>query len=111
MPGKFELKKSSNGQYHFKLKAANGEPILSSEMYQSKSGAENGIKSVKENAPYDSRYERKTSTSGQPYFVLKAANYEVIGTSEMYSSIAARDNGIESVKLNAPNAEVVDLTS
>jgi uncharacterized protein YegP (UPF0339 family) len=110
MPGKFELRKSSNGQYHFNLKAANGEPLLSSEMYQSKSGAENGIKSVKENAPFDSRYERKTSASNQPYFVLKAANGEVIGTSEMYSSTAARDKGIESVKLNAPTAQVVDLT-
>jgi len=110
MPGKFELRNSPNSQYYFNLKAANGEPLLTSERYQSKSGAENGVKSVRENAPFDSRYERRTSTSGQPYFVLKAANNEVIGTSEMYSSAAARDKGIESVKLNAPTAQVVDLT-
>lgn len=110
MPGKFELRKSSNGQYYFNLKAANGEPLLSSEMYISKSGAENGIRSVRENAPFDPRYERRTSTSNQPYFVLKAGNGEVIGTSEMYSSTAAREKGIESVKLNAPTAQVVDLT-
>jgi len=109
MAGKFELRKSSSGQYYFNLKAANGEPLLSSEMYISKGGAENGIRSVRENAQFDSRYERRTSTSNQPYFVLKAANYEAIGTSEMYSSTAAREKGIESVKLNAPTAQVVDL--
>ena len=111
MAGKFDLKKSSNGQqYHFNLKAGNGEIILSSEMYEAKSGAENGIESVKKNAPLDERYERKTSKSGQPYFVLKAANGQIIGQSEMYSSTTAMDNGIESVKKNAPDAKVEDLT-
>ena len=110
MAGKFELKKSSNGQYHFNLKAGNGEIILSSEMYTTKSGAENGIESVKKNAPLDERYEKKTSSKGQPYFILKAANGETIGQSEMYSSTTARDNGIESVKKNAPDAIIEDLT-
>ena len=49
MAGKFELRKSSSGQYYFNLKAANGEPLLSSKMYISKGGAENGIRSVREN--------------------------------------------------------------
>lgn len=110
MPGKFELRKSLNGQYHFKLKASNGEPLLSSEMYNSKSGAESGIESVKKNASIDARYERKISVSWQPYFVFKAANDEPIGTSVMYSSAAARDKGIESVKLYAPNSPVLDLS-
>jgi len=110
MAGKFELRKSSNSQFYFSLKASNGEPILASETYQSKAGAENGIRSVKTNAPIDSRYERKTSGGGQPYFVLKAANGEPIGRSETYSSQAAMENGIDSVKRNAPNAAVEDLT-
>jgi uncharacterized protein len=109
MPGKFELRKSITGQYHFKLKASNGEPLLSSEMYSSKSAAENGIESVKKNALLEARYEHKISTNWQPYFVLKAANDEPIGTSQIYSSVGARDNGIESVKHNAPNAQVLDL--
>jgi uncharacterized protein len=109
MAGKFELKKS-NGQYHFNLKAGNGEIILSSEMYQAKSDATTGIESAKTNAPLDERYEKKTSSKGEPYFVLKAANGQTIGTSEMYSSTAARDNGIESVKKNAPDAKTDDLT-
>jgi uncharacterized protein YegP (UPF0339 family) len=110
MAGKFELYNSTNGQFRFRLKAGNGEPILSSEAYQSKSGAENGIKSVKTNAPNDARYERKESSSGQPFFVLKAGNGEPLGRSETYSSNSAMENGIESVKRNAPEAAIDDLT-
>ena len=110
MAGKFELYNSTNGQFRFRLKAGNGEPILSSEAYQSKSGAENGIKSVKTNALNDARYERKESSSGQPFFVLKAGNGEPLGRSETYSSNSAMENGIESVKRNAPEAAIDDLT-
>ena len=56
----------------------------------------------------DARYERKESTNGKPMFNLKATNGQVIGTSELYESIAARENGIESVKKNAPDAEIVE---
>ena len=51
MPGKYEIKKARNGQFHFNLKAANGEIILSSEMYVAKRGAKNGIASVQKNSP------------------------------------------------------------
>jgi len=110
MAAKFELKKSSNGQYCFCLKAGNGEIILSGETYGAKGVAENGIESVRINAPNNSRYERKTSVSGEPYFILKAANGEVIGKSEMYSSTKAMEEGIESVKRNAPRARMEDMT-
>src|SRR5262249_33074063 len=73
MSAKFELAKSPNGQYHFHLKAANGEIILTSEMYNAKGSAEAGIESVKTNAPEDTRYERRASRSGEPFFVLHAA--------------------------------------
>ncbi|MDJ0592918.1 MAG: YegP family protein [Pleurocapsa sp. MO_226.B13] len=110
MAGKFEIKKSKDNQFYFNLKAGNGEIILTSEMYKAKASAEKGIASVKTNAPDDGRYDRKTATNGQFYFNLKAANGEVIGTSEMYTTSSARDNGIESVKNNAPEAAIVDLT-
>jgi uncharacterized protein len=110
MPGKFELKKSTDGQLYFNLKAANGQVILSSERYKERRSAENGIASVKKNAPDDGRYVRKEATNGQPYFVLTATNGQTIGKSEMYNSTAARDKGIESVKTNAPDAPTVDLT-
>ncbi len=110
MAGKFVLKKASNGEFHFNLKAANGEVILTSELYKAKAGAKNGIASVKTHAPDDDNYERKTSKSDEPYFVLKAKNHEVIGTSEMYSSTSARETGIASVKKNAPTATIVDIS-
>ena len=74
MAGKFELNSSSNGKFFFNLKASNGQIILSSEMYESKAAAENGIESVKKNAADDGRYDRLTAKNGDPYFVLKAAN-------------------------------------
>jgi hypothetical protein len=107
---KFEIKKSTNDKFYFNLKAGNGEVILTSEMYESKQGCKNGIESVKENAPDDEKYDRKTASSDQYYFNLKAGNGETIGKSEMYESKQGRDNGIESVKTNAPIASIVDLT-
>ena len=106
----YELKKDASGQYRFNLKAGNGEIILSSEAYTTKSAAEEGIASVRTHGPAESNYERKDSASGQPYFVLKASNGEIIGRSEMYSSPTARDNGIASVQKNSPSTTVKDLT-
>ncbi|MDZ7370639.1 MAG: YegP family protein [candidate division KSB1 bacterium] len=107
---KFELTKTPKGEFRFVLKASNGQVILTSETYKDKAGAKNGIESVKKNAVEDARYERKTAKDGSPYFVLKAANGQIIGQSEMYSSSASMENGIESVKKNAPSADIVDLT-
>jgi uncharacterized protein YegP (UPF0339 family) len=105
---KFQLKTASNGQFYFTLHADNGETILTSETYKAKPGALNGIESVKKNAPDDARYERKVSKAGKPYFVLKAANNEVIGTSEEYGDESGRDNGIAAVKSAGPMASTED---
>lgn len=110
MAGKFEIKSSANGKFHFNLKAGNGQIILSSEMYESKAACENGIESVKKNSADAGRFEKRTSTKGDPYFVLKAGNGQEIGRSEMYSSDAACQNGIDSVATNAPTADIVDTT-
>lgn len=110
MAGKFEVKTAKSGQTHFNLLAGNGQIILQSEMYETKASALNGIESIKKNAGMDERFERLISKSSKPYFVIKAGNHQVIGQSQQYESDAGRDNGIESVKKNAPDAEVVDLT-
>ena len=109
--GKFVVKIAKDGSVYFRLVAGNGETILSSEMYRSKSSAMNGIESVRKNAPNDARYERKTTAQGQPMFNLKAGNHQIIGTSESYSSAAAMESGIASVKANAPGATLDDQTS
>ena len=108
MAGKFDLKKSPSGKFMFNLLAGNNQVILTSQLYESKGAAEKGIASVKENGVEDSRYERMSSKSGEPYFVLKASNGLQIGKSEMYSAASAMENGIASVKANAPTAEIVD---
>lgn len=108
--GKFEITRRKNDEFQFNLKAGNGQTILSSEGYTTKVNCTNGIESVRKNAADDSKFDRKTSTNGKPYFNLKATNGQIIGTSEMYESEASRENGIESVKKNAPDAIVDDQT-
>ena len=109
MAGSFVIQRSGD-QFSFSLVAANSERILASERYKAKAGATNGIASIKTNAGNDARYSRLTSTAGQPYFVLKAANNEIIGTSQMYKTEATRDAGIAAVKAGAATAEIVDKT-
>lgn len=111
MSAKFEIKKSTNGQFFFHLKAGNGEIILSSEMYPHLETAKAGVASVQANAADEARFERKSSKNGEPYFVLKAANHEIIGKSEMYSSTSAMENGIASVRKNAPGAPIVEVAT
>lgn len=106
MAGKFEITKSADG-YRFNLKSGNGEIVLSSESYASESGARNGAESVKNNSMQDSLYERKTDANGANYFVLKAGNGEIIGRSETYSSEQAMEKGVQAVKMNAADAQIV----
>jgi uncharacterized protein YegP (UPF0339 family) len=109
MAGKFEIKESTGGKFRFNLKAGNGQIILSSESYETKQGAEKGIESVRKSAADDKRYERKIAKNDEAFFVLKAGNGEPLGRSETYSSTSAMENGIESVKNNAADAEVTTL--
>ncbi|MDH6356126.1 uncharacterized protein YegP (UPF0339 family) [Dysgonomonas sp. PH5-45] len=106
--GKFIITKRKNNEFQFNLKAANGQTILTSEGYTTKASCLNGIESVRKNAPDDTKYERLVSKNNKPYFNLKAANGQVIGTSELYESEAARENGIVSVKKNAHKADIVE---
>lgn len=108
----FEIFKSESGdKFYFRLKAKNGQIILSSQGYTSKGGCTNGIESVKSNAENDDAYERKEAVNGKFHFNLEAKNGQVIGKSQMYASTSSMETGISSVKTNAPGAEVKDLTA
>lgn len=109
--GKFVISKRKNGEFQFNLKAGNGQVILASEGYKTKAACNNGIESVRKNAVEDKRYDRLEAKNGKPYFNLKATNGQIIGSSEMYESEASRENGIASVKKNAPDATVADETA
>ena len=106
--GKFIVKVRKDGQFQFNLKAANGQVILVSEAYKEKKSCLNGIESVKKNAPDENKYEVLVAKNGKPYFNLKASNGQVIGSSQMYASEATMKKGIASVKVNAPDAPVVE---
>jgi uncharacterized protein YegP (UPF0339 family) len=57
---KFEIFQSKNQEYRWRLRADNGRVIADSgEGYTSKSGCENGIESVKKNAPIATVEEMK----------------------------------------------------
>ena len=109
MAGYFEMKTRPDEQFMFNLNAG-AEVILTSEAYTTKSACMNGIESVKKNAPDESRYRRTTTPEGTFRFALDAANGQVIGSSGYYETAAARDDAVEFLRKNAPDAEVKDLT-
>ena len=111
----FIIKKAKNDQFYFVLTAKNGEIIMQSEYYKQKASCENGIESVKTNAPTASDSEdsnpafiTKQAKNDQFYFVLTAKNGQVIGRSEYYKQKASCDNGIQSVKKNSQEAGIDD---
>ena len=108
--GEFEITSRKNGEFQFNLKASNGQVILTSQGYKTKASCLNGVESVKKNSQEAKRFEVKVSSNGKPFFNLMATNGQVIGTSQMYASEATMKNGIASVKRNAPDAVIVDLT-
>ena len=119
--GKFAVKETATG-FKFDLKAGNGETIATSEVYSTKAACLKGVDSVKANcvgeiedqtvenveAKKHPKFEMYLDKAGEFRFRLKAKNGEVIATSEGYKSKASCENGIASVKKNAPEAEVVE---
>jgi len=106
----FEIYQSEkSGEYYFRLKATNGQIILSSQGYKQKSTCTNGVESVKKNATEASRFEKKEAANGKFFFNLKATNGQVVGKSQMYDSEKSCDSGIQSVMKNAPDAEVKEV--
>jgi hypothetical protein len=108
MPGKFVVFKGKDGQDYFRLKAGNGETILSSEGYKTRKSCMNGIESVRKNSQDEARFVCNTAKDGRTYFVLKATNGQEIGRSQMYKSDSGCRNGMKSVARNAADASVVE---
>ena len=109
MVGMFIIKKASNGQFHFELKAGNGEIVLTSMPFSSKHDARNAIESIKRSAREDGLYDRRTSKRIQPYFVLRTQDSEILGISGMFSLVSSRESAIDSVRTMGSTATVLDL--
>lgn len=110
MSGYYELRALANGEFLFNLKAGNHQVVLSSQRYKSRQSALDGIASVRAHGVAGAHFVRKVAQDGSPYFVLMASNGQIIGRSEMYSSAAAMESGIESVSRNAASTRVVETT-
>lgn len=105
----YEISPTTNGKFIFNLKAENHQVILTSQVYEQKQSALTGIASVQQNGVDAANFEHKLSVADEPYFVLKAANGEIIGKSQMYSSEAAAQAGVASVQANAAS-QIIDTT-
>ncbi len=119
--GKIVVKTVASG-IKFDLKATNGQVIATSEVYESESACLKGAESVKKNAPIANledqtveevaaatcpKFEVYTDKKGEFRFRLKARNGQIIATSEGYVAKDSCMNGIESVRKNAEDAEIV----
>ena len=120
--GKFVIRTVNSG-IKFDLKATNGQVILTSEVYTTKAACRNGVESIMKNAPVANvedqtvegfetmthpKFEMYQDKAGEFRFRLKARNGEIIGVSEGYTTKANCVNGVESVKKNAAEAEIVE---
>ena len=120
--GKFVIRNTNTG-VKFDLKATNGEVIATSEVYASLGSCQKGIASVQKNAPLAAvedqtkegyaaekhpKFEVYTDKAGEFRFRLKATNGQIIAVSEGYKAKTSCFNGVESVKKNAPEADIVE---
>jgi uncharacterized protein YegP (UPF0339 family) len=107
---KFEVYQSGKkGEFRFRLKASNGQIILSSEGYTSKASCLNGIESVRKNISDPKRVIKTKTPSNLFRFSVTAANSRTIGVSQNYKSESGCDNGIKSVKTNAGKADIKEV--
>ena len=106
---KFQIYKSPNKKFYFRLRAGNGQTVLQSQGYSSKASCTNGIKSVGRNGRSVKNFVINQAKNGKYYFNLFSGNKEVIGTSQMYKSMKSCKSGIDSIKRNS-RKPVEDLT-
>lgn len=108
--GKFFLKKSANGHFYFVLVKANGEVILTSQMYASKASALSGIEAVRRNAQRKESFVVRQGADSKYHFIVKALNGEIVGVSESFTAKESVDKVVDSVRAYAPDAALGDDT-
>ncbi|MEM6269948.1 MAG: YegP family protein [Bacteroidota bacterium] len=106
---KFEIFAAEDGKFYYRLKAANGEPIMTGRGYSSKFSVLHGIAHVMENAIEEGRFTLKRSANHKFYFQLRSKSGRIIGWSELYESKQGRDNGVRAVMKAAQFGRVNDL--
>ena len=113
----FEIYEDENGEFRYRVEAANGQIVADSgDGYESKDGAENAVDRIREYAPEaavldigEAAFEIFEDRAGEVRWRLRHRNGRVLADSgEGYSRRTNAWKGIESVKLNAPAAELID---
>ena len=102
----FQIYKDKAGKHRFRLKAKNGENIISSQAYASRATCMKGIKSVVKHSTDNSNFKSKENKAGKWNFNLVAANNRVIATSQSYADKSSMNKGIKSVMTNAPKMKI-----
>lgn len=121
--GQFVFKQTPSGGFTFVLKAGNGQVVAQSQVYKTRKTLKTGVASVKKNASAaqvedqtkegfetlkNPKFEVYADKKGEFRFRLKAANGQTVLTGEGYSALRSCMNGIESVRKNAPDAELAE---
>ena len=107
MPASFVLKRSADKQFYFVLTAENGEPILTSETYTTKAGAQGGIQLVRDNSTKDDLFERKQTADGSHHFSLKVPQRRADRAAAMtYPYLDAAERVVATVKRLARRAPI-----
>ena len=102
----FQIYKDKSGKHRFRLKAKNGENIISSQAYASRSTCMKGVKSVAKNSLSKDNFKSKENKAGKWNFNLVAANNKIIATSQSYADRSSMNKGIKSVMTNAPKLKI-----
>ena len=105
---RFSIRRDKQGEFRFNLTAANGQVVLASEGYRTRASCEAGIASVQRSCVEDASFRRQRARNGKHYFSVLAPNQRIVGTSQLYTARASMENGIRSVRANAPGAQVDD---
>lgn len=106
---KFVIFQTKSGEFQFSLRAGNGQEILKSISYSSRTDCDHAIHTAKSNAQELEYYQRLADLDGQAYFTLINCSGQIIGISDLYECSTIRDNGIISVMKIAPRADISDI--
>jgi uncharacterized protein len=111
MAAKFVIKVSNDGQFFFNLVSDDGRKLLGSEMYTTKSGAFEGIASVRMNARDATRYDKHVLKDGKAYFTFKTGNQQIIGVSDTFDTEDLRDQALSKVIHSGGDAAILEAAA
>jgi len=102
----FDVAYGPTNQIQFKLIDSSGSVVVASSGYPNKDACFKAIRSIKENARVEQRYEKRT-LEGKFFFTFKAASHEVLAKGGPYDTEALRDQALAVIR-SSVEAAVMD---